>query len=171
MRIGIDIDNTICKTLYISNLIYKNKYNCDMYNLDKFDMYHFTAMYEKEIFDNCPLESNVKEVINELSKENEIYFITARSNSYIADIKKRTINYLKKNKIPYDDIFFGHDDKLEIYKKLNLDIMIDDDYFVYEKLTKNGYKALLYDGVLNKNKEGKKVKNWLEIKKIIERMQ
>lgn len=171
MKIGIDIDNTICKTLYMANKIYKKQYNKNLFDLDKIEMYRFTAIYEKEIFDDCLLEDNVVDVINKLSKDNEIYFITARSNTYITNIERRTINYLKKNKINFNNIYFGYDDKLEIFKKLDLDIMIDDDYFVYENLTKKGYKVLLYDGILNKNKEGNKVYNWLEIKNIIERMQ
>ena len=72
------------------------------------------------------------EVIDKL-KENgfEIYIITARfltDKNTIEGEKMRNIvkNWLKQNNIHYDKIIFSPEDKLEICKKNNIDIMIED---------------------------------------------
>ena len=168
MKIGIDIDNTIVKTFFKTSLICEKLYNKSMDDLDKISQYEFSALHEKEIFDNLPLEDDAKDIINKLYNEkNEIYFITSRCDRRVNNIEKRTISYLKKEGILYTDIFFGSDFKYDIYKKLSLDVMIDDDYDVYEKIANNNGNCILYEGVLNKNKEGYKADNWKEIYNII----
>ena len=168
MRIGIDIDNTLCDTDLLAKKIYskKNK-GKDLSDLDKFSQYKFIGDNSELIFDYCPLIENAKRVINHLYKENEIYFISARSNKHVISIEERTIEYLKKNEINYTGIFFGHDSKINMYKKLNLDIMLDDDYDVYEELTNANLKAVMFNGSLNKNKSGIKVNSWLEFEEYL----
>ncbi len=172
MRIGIDIDNTICKTSFMANEIYKRENNGkSMYDLNKWEQYKFTGLHEKEVFDECPLEDNAVNVINELFLNNEIFFITARANKLVDNIEKRTKDYLNKHGIKYNGVYFGHDSKLKLFEKLNLDIMLDDDYDVYYELTSSGYKVVIYSGSLNLDKEGFRVNNWLEFKDYIERIQ
>ena len=168
MRIGIGIDNTLCDTDLIAKKIYKEKNKGkDLSDLDKFSQYKFIGDNSELIFDYCPLIENAKRVINHLYEENEIYFISARANKHVALLEERTIDYLKKNEINYTGIFFGHDSKIDMYKKLNLDIMLDDDYDVYEELTNANLKAVMFNGSLNKNKSGIKVNSWLEFEEYL----
>lgn len=170
MRIGIDIDNTICSTTKVANKIYQKKYaGKNIYNLPKKDQYSFIQTYADDIFYNCPLEKNAKDVIYRLSKNNKIYLITARKSNYVSNIENITVDYLWDNNIKYNSIYFGQDSKLDIYKDLKLDIMIDDDYDVYEELIKNNYNAVMYDSYLNNGKIGNKVKTWDEFEALIER--
>lgn len=171
MKIGIDIDDTICKTSYVTEKIQNKIYNYDFSKLDKISQYEFTVKYEEEIYDYLPLENNAKEVINKLFDEgNEIYFITARCSKFIKNIERRTLDYLDKNKIKYNKIYFGKSKKVDVYEKLKLDVMLDDDYDVYKIITENGHNAIMYNGILNKNKDGIKVNNWEEFKEYIERI-
>lgn len=171
MKIGIDIDDTTCKTSYVTEKIYNKIYNSDFKKLDKISQYEFTIKHEKEIFDYIPLEDDAKEIINKLyDLGNEIYFITARCSKMVKNIEQRTLDYLNKNDIKYNEIYFGKSKKVDVYKKLKLDIMLDDDYDVYKLITENGYKAVIYTGILNKDKDGIRVNNWKEFKEYIERM-
>ena len=170
MKIGIDIDNTLCDTNLIAEKIYAKQYK-DMYlsDLDKKSQYNFIGTNADKIFDNCPLKKDAKRVINDLYKDNEIYFISARANRHVPLLEEKTVEYLKLHKIKYTDIYFGHDSKIDMFKKLNLDIMLDDDYDVYEEITNDNLKAIMFDGALNRNKQGVKVNSWLEFEEYIKR--
>lgn len=167
MKIGIDIDNTICKTFYMTENQYNKYYKDDFKKLGKYDQYEFSAIYEKDIFDNCPIFEGAKDVINELYKDNDIYFITARCNRRIENIEKRTIDYLNKNGINYNDIFFDLDHKLDKYKELNLDVMIDDDIMVYNSIIKDNGKCILFNSYLNKDSNIKKAYNWHDVSEML----
>ena len=170
MKIGIDIDNTLCDTNLIAEKIYAKQNKCmNLSKLDKLSQYKFIGDNADEIFDYCPLKKDAKRVINDLFKYNEIYFISARANRHVSLLEERTIEYLKSHKINYTGIYFGHDSKIDIYKRLNLDIMLDDDYDVYEEITNANLKAVMFNGSLNKNKNGLKVNSWLEFEEYIKR--
>ena len=141
MRIGIDLDNTVCNTHEEVNK-YKEKYakdnNIDISEIKSNNDYHedFFSKYMIEILSNATIKDNVSEVIKRLKdKGNEIYIITARSNNYIS----KRIDTLK----PTDDI-------------IN-----------YEEITKVGVKCILFDD-LNRY-DLNKITNWLDLEKEIER--
>ncbi len=170
MRIGIDLDNTMCSTTKMANEIFKEKYNGrNMYDLPKKEQYDFIQAYASDVFYDCPLEKGAKKVINELAENNDIYIITARAGKHVNNIENITINYLWDNNIRYNCIYFGHDSKIGIYKELKLDIMLDDDYDVYKELNDKGLNVVMYDNYQNKGKIGNKVKTWEEFKELIER--
>ncbi len=170
MRIGIDIDNTICQTSKLAMELYKkeNETNDDFASKDK--QYEFIKSHGLYIFNNCILHENAKDVINKLYKENEIYLITARNNKHVKGIKRATLNYLKSVGISYNGIYFGCSSKLNKCEKLRLDVMLDDDPNVYEELLNTNINCILFDGVLNEKYRGRKVSNWLEFNNLIERM-
>ena len=56
-----------------------------------------------------------------------------------------------------------------MYRKLNLDIMLDDDYDVYNELISANLKTVMFNGSLNKNKDGIKVNSWLEFEEYIKK--
>ena len=79
---------------------------------------------------------------------------------------------LKENNIVFDRYYWRQNDKVEICKKENIDLMIDDDYKVVEKLADNEIKTLYFRDVglkkLEENEYIKEVNNWGDIyRKII----
>ena len=169
MKIGIDIDNTIVKTEILASKLYKKLYKKDFYKLGKIDQYIFCGNHH-EILINTEFFSNSKKVLKKLKEKHEIYFITARSNKNIKAIEENTIKLLKENNINYDGIYFGAFEKLSFYNMLNLDLMIDDDYEVYNEIKNNG-NIILFEGHLNKSINDIKFNNWLNILKYIERIE
>ena len=178
MRIGIDLDNTVCNTHEEVNK-YREKYakdnNIDISEIKSNNDYHedFFSKYMIEILSNATIKDNLSEVIKRLKdKGNEIYIITARSNNYISkriDTLKPTKKWLKKNNIKYDKLIVNvnHEGKALACLKNKVDIMVDDDIINYEEITKVGVKCILFDD-LNRY-DLNKVTNWLDLEKEIER--
>ena len=146
MRIGIDIDGVLTdfeKWQLDCGSKYFLKYNKNIVNPDGYDsdtVFNVTNEMDSEfwkeyLYDyavNEPARKFSGEVIDKL-KENgfEIYIITARfltDKNTIEGEKMRNIvkNWLKQNNIHYDKIIFSPEDKLEICKENNIDIMIED---------------------------------------------
>ena len=86
-------------------------------------------------------------------------------------MKDDAIRLLKENNIEFDKYYWQIDDKLEICKKENVDIMIDDDWHIIKKLADNLVKTLYFrDTNLMKLEEGKYIKevnNWGDIYRAI----
>lgn len=86
-------------------------------------------------------------------------------------MKDDAIRLLKENNIQFDKYYWNVKDKLEICKKENVDIMIDDDWKIVEQLSKNNVKTLYFrDTNLKKLQENdyiKEVSNWGEIYRIV----
>ncbi len=169
MRIGIDIDNTIVKTEVLASKLYKKLYKKDFFKLGKIDQYIFCGNHP-EILIETEFFPNFIKVIKKLSEKHEIYFITARSDKNVIDIEKNTKKLLDDKNIKYEDIYFGCYKKLAFYNKLNLDLMIDDDYEIYNEIKNNG-NIILFEGNLNKNIDDIKFNNWLDILEYIERIE
>lgn len=78
---------------------------------------------------------------------------------------------LDENDIVFDKYYWKQGDKLEVALKEQLDYMIDDDYKIIEKLSKNNIKTLYFrDTNLKKLEENdyiKEVNNWGDIYRII----
>ena len=100
----------------------------------------------------------------------EFVVITARGK-IIKEMKYDTIRLLEENNIKFDKYYWQIDDKLEICKKENIDIMIDDDWKIVQKLANNKIKTLYFrDTNLMKLEESgyiKEVNNWGDIYRYI----
>lgn len=148
MIIGVDIDDTL--TIEHSLVIDYGTMYCN-----KLGKYHLKTIYSPEIvemfdwplkvahefyykyaetFAEYPAVPFASEVLNKLKQEgHQIYIITARKHNdewFPKHISKRTELYtaewLLKNKIPFDKIFFDAKDKGKVCEENNVDIMIDD---------------------------------------------
>lgn len=157
MRIGIDIDGVILDferqmnvyaelydllVLEKNGVINKNKFSyLDKYDWTLEERQRFTDEYLIKGTLNCGLMPGVKESLEILSKENDIYAITARGL-----INKETKRYVSKRliglDIKFDNIHFEVKDKLEKCKNLNIELMIEDNPEICEVLSKNGIKCL-----------------------------
>ncbi|AWI07262.1 5' nucleotidase, NT5C type [Clostridium drakei] len=183
LNICIDIDGTITDPYFWLDIA--NKYFNKNITIDKVTEYkvdivmgvtrdEYYDFYKKNKFkmhnDNVSLRKDAKEVIEELIKLNNIYFVTARDK----DLKLLTYSYLNNNEIPYDDVFvLGTHYKVDMARKLKCDIFIEDCYENALQLSENGFKVLLIDTNYNRkplNKNIVRALNWNEIYEIIKEM-
>lgn len=74
---------------------------------------------------------------------------------------------LEENNIKFDKYYWTVQDKLEVCKNENVDIMIDDDWRIIERLADNQVKTLYFRDTnlkkLPENEYIKEVNNWGEI--------
>lgn len=145
MKIGIDIDGVITDVIRYA-CDYGSKYFFEKYgkldiNINSWslkDMFNVTDKEDEEcwsaISKNYSINEHTRpfasEIINKLKNSgNQIYIITARGTSKENKVDKKTIKtvkrWLKKNKISYNKLIFNKE-KLEICKKYNIDIIIED---------------------------------------------
>jgi uncharacterized protein len=79
--------------------------------------------------------------------------------------------YLRKNEIPYDDVFvLGTHYKVDKARELNCSIFIEDNYDNAIQLSSAGFKVLLIDTNYNRkplNENVVRVYNWKDIYTII----
>lgn len=180
MIIGIDIDGVIL------DFERQMRYYAEYYDLinnhngkikDEFnylDNYNW-SLKEKDIFKeeylingtlHTPLIPGSKESIGLIHRNNiKIIIITARGS-----INKKTkdvvLEVLKKYGIYYDDIIFEVTDKVNVCKKLNVDIMIDDNPNTCYQLSHNRINTIYFKDnnvKLRKNKYLITINNWAEI--------
>ena len=185
MIIGIDIDGVLtnleefqldCGSKFMSENFNKsitdaNAYDTiDIFNInseidDKFWSIYL-PLYVKE-----PARKYADEVTNKLHNEGfQIYIITAR---YLTDrndekgieMRKTVIDWLKSNNIYYDKIIFSPEDKLDICKKANVDLMIEDKVNNINKISKY-IPVICFDSKYNKICQGINIircYSWYEI--------
>lgn len=164
MRIAIDFDDTIVDTTK------KVREYLNRYNLEEFeDIEEKTKFYIKHIDDitkDLELKPYAKEVLNELSKNNELYIITARSDYYSKNVKPLTKEFIKNNNLPIKDIYFDcfEEGKAIMCDKLNIDLFIDDHINNCLEVKNRGIKVLLF----NSEYEGlDNVNSWLDVLKYV----
>lgn len=179
MRIGIDLDDTICRTSekireYIDEYAQKkNLIPLDIMNDEDLKDDFFTQ-YLDAIYENVEIKRNVKNVLRRLkNKGNEIYIITARSqiSPTHTDLEKITNDWFLKNSIQIDKLVMNcyADDKATVCKDYQIDLMIDDDPYNYKKVTAANIPCLLFDDRGRYDLEKNYMTSWLEIEKYIER--
>jgi len=164
MRIGIDIDDTLVNTSESFDKVIK-KYNVnfskkykDEWTKEECDF--IFNNYLEEFLLGATIKKDASKVLNYLSdKGHELIIITARSNRFCENIKKETINFINNNKLKINNIYFEQNEKVDIAKKLNIDLMIDDNVKVYNNMIKNNIDCILF---------GDKIKTWQEVLKYIE---
>lgn len=176
MRIGIDIDDTltntydfiiktVCKTY---NLEYKKLLKKHL-NYDELKI-NYPKAFEKEIYLNVKLKKDAKKVINKLIKKNEIIFITTRNKNECKLPYNLCCDYLNKNKVKFNELIIEASDKGKICYENKIDLFIDDSIKNCLNTLDYGIETIIFDNVYNKNCKIKRVKNWLEILKYVERI-
>lgn len=183
MKIGIDLDGVVIDsettfrtyeeifdidTLKGNNLVNKEE--------PKFQArYDWTDEEEKEFIEKYFLtvskESNLMSgfiaVYNLLKKQNHEFIVITARGGFVKEMKDDAIRLLNENKIEFDKYYWKVEDKLEICKKENIDIMIDDDWKIIQRLADNKIKTLYFRDTnlvkLEENEYIKEVNNWGEI--------
>ena len=187
MKIGIDLDGVVIDSettfrtyeeIYDINKLKGN--NLINREEPKFqNRYNWTKEQEKEFIDKYFLqiskESNLMSgfigVWNLLKdSENEFIVITARGG-FVKEMKDDAIRLLNENNIKFDKYYWQIHDKLEICKKENIDLMIDDDWRIIKHLADNNVKTLYFKDTnlkkLEENEYIKEVNNWGDIYRYI----
>ena len=160
MRIGIDIDGVLTDVerwqLDYGSKFYYERYQKEIVDFEGYDTNQifnvddkldeeFWREYFKEYSLNVEARKFANEVIDKLKQEgHQIYIITARGSflSHSADVmsieenQQIVLNWLKNNHINYDKIIFSPEDKLDICKENNIDLMIEDKVDNINKISK-----------------------------------
>lgn len=145
MRIGLDIDDTICNT-HIVLMKYAIKYNKEntnkpmiKYNTNNFsevfgwskeETYKIFKEYYLQVLREIEPKFNVKEVLTKLRNEgHKIIFITVRDDNECGGLNtayNKTSDWLKKYNIPFDELHIDIKDKKTFCQENNIDIFMDD---------------------------------------------
>ncbi len=184
MKIGIDIDNVISNfndELLKEYLKHdKELRNTGIINKDvfiRYGMFDWTEKEESEFYKNNieriakklqPL-NRATETIKKLKEDgNEIIIISGRNNGEYNNPYKLTEEWLAKYNIVYDKLIltnaYNKEEKANVCKENNIDIMIEDSTQTAVNIEKIGTNVLFMNTRYNKNNENfEKVSNWKEI--------
>ena len=184
MKIGIDIDNVISNfndELLKEYLKHdKELRNTGIINKDvfiRYGMFDWTEKEETEFYKNSIERIAIKlkpihratETIKKLKEDgNEIIIISGRNNGEYNNPYKLTEEWLAKYNIVYDKLIltnaYNKEEKANVCKENNIDIMIEDSTQTAVNIEKVGTKVLFMNTRYNKNNENfVKVSNWKEI--------
>jgi uncharacterized HAD superfamily protein len=187
MNIGIDVDGVLIdfeerfryKAEIFDFLERKNHQiiNTDSYlieeeyNWSEEDWNIFASKYLIELTEESNIIPGVKEIINLLKLDgHKLFIISARGIEHEKMITMVEELFRKEN-LTFDKYYWKIKDKLEILKKENIDIMIDDNPNICKKLAENHIRTLYFRNVYGKKlEEGnylKEVKNRGEVYRYI----
>lgn len=180
MRIGIDMDDTICRTTEIVHdrlAKYSEELNINPLDImnDEELKKNFFAIYAEDIYSNAEIKRNVKDVLNRLKhRGNEIYIITSRDDDFASSkttAYEVTKKWLDNNGIEYDKIITSvyRETRAEIVKENKIDLMIDNDPYNFKMITGLGTNCILFDDREKYMLKENYYNNWLEVEKYIER--
>lgn len=191
MKIGIDLDGVVIDSettfrtyeeifdmdvLKGNNLINREEPKFQTrYNWNEEQEKEFIEKYFIKVARESNLMSGFIGVYNLLkSQGHEFVVITARGG-LVEELKDEAIRLLDENNIKFDKYYWKISDKLEICKKENVDIMIDDDWRIIKKLSDNSIKTLYFRDTnlmkLEENEYIKEVNNWGDIYRYINQIQ
>lgn len=183
MKIGIDLDGVVIDSettfrtyeeifdmdvLKGNNLINREEPKFQTrYNWNEEQEKEFIEKYFLKVARESNLMSGFIGVYNLLkSQGHEFVVITARGG-LVEELKDEAIRLLDENNIKFDKYYWKISDKLEICKKENVDIMIDDDWRIIKNLSDNSIKTLYFRDTnlmkLEENEYVKEVNNWGDI--------
>lgn len=174
MKIGLDLDDTICSTDKVIKK-YVDKY-CKEYSISVDELwinektkYDFLNNNLETIYNEAKLKKGVKNTICKLKKGgHKIFIVTARRNKYISmDMKQFISNYLSNKGIEIDGVFIDSKDKVSVCKKNNIDIMLEDNFYNYNLLIQNKVNAILFDELNNHDEIHNRITKWSDIFKFI----
>lgn len=188
MKIGIDLDGVVIDSettfrtyeelydlaiLKENNLIDREEPKFQArYNWTKEQQKDFTDKFFLQISKESNLMSGFLGAYNYLKEQgHEFVVITARGlrtdGTFIKEMEDDAKRVLNESNIIFDKYYWGQADKLNVCKKENVDVMIDDDWKIIEKLSANNIRTLYFRDTnlkkLEENKYIKEVNNWGDI--------
>lgn len=187
MKIGIDLDGVVIDseatfrtyeeifdidTVKGNNLINREEPKFQArYNWNEEQKQEFIEKYFLTVSKESNLMSRFIGVYNLLKKQGHKFVVITARGGFVKEMKDDAIRLLEENNIDFDKYYWKIDDKLEVCKNENVDIMIDDDWRIINKLAKNNIKTLYFRDTnlvkLEENKYIKEVNNWGDIYRFI----
>lgn len=175
--LGLDIDDTICITSPLFTKALQEKgYNVKEENKDASRWYKssignvpkeveeevFVDFIKNGAFSDLKVIPGVVELLTKLKKDGvRIVLITARPEGQLGKVTKE---WLAKNRIPYDALYFA-EDKGPIAKKEGVDLFVDDDL-------RNAFdkqKVLMINQPWNTKYDGKRIESLKELEELIKK--
>ena len=127
--------------------------------------------YFMTVSKESPLMAGFIGVYNLLKKENVEFIVITARGGFIKEMKDDAERLLNENNIKFNKYYWKQDDKLDVCLKEKIDLMIDDDYKIIEKLSNNNIKTLYFRDTglkkLEENEYIKEVNNWGDIYRYI----
>ena len=187
MRIGIDLDGVVIDsettfrtyeeifdidTVKGNNLINREEPKFQArYNWTEEQKQEFIEKYFLTVSKKSNLMSGFIGVYNLLKKQGHEFVVITARGGFVKEMKDDAIRLLEENNITFDKYYWKIDDKLEVCKNENVDIMIDDDWRIIKNLAANNIKTLYFRDTnlvkLEENKYIKEVNNWGDIYRFI----
>ena len=158
MRVGLDIDDTICQTRDIIIRFLCKHYKMDYRKSKKLDYEYFKENYDnyynfvKEYYDELIHTVKLKPfTLRYLKKRgHDIIFLTSRYYKEFKYPYETTYKYLKEKKIPFDKLIICEDNKGKICSEEKIDIFFDDNIKNYNSVKNVGIEVYLMDDLPNK---------------------
>ena len=190
MKVGIDLDGVVIDsettfrtyeeifdidTVKGNNLINREEPKFQArYNWTEEQKQEFIEKYFLTVSKESNLMSGFIGVYNLLKKQGHEFVVITARGGFVKEMKDDAIRLLEENNIIFDKYYWKIDDKLEVCKNENVDIMIDDDWRIIKKLADNNIKTLYFRDTnlvkLEENKYIKEVNNWGDIYRIIKEL-
>ena len=187
MKIGIDLDGVVIDseatfktyeeifdidTVKGNNLINREEPKFQArYNWTEEQKQEFIEKYFLTVSKESNLMSGFIGVYNLLKKQGHEFVVITARGGFVKEMKDDAIRLLEENNIIFDKYYWKIDDKLEVCKNENVDIMIDDDWRIIKKLADNNIKTLYFRDTnlvkLEENKYIKEVNNLGDIYRFI----
>ncbi len=187
MKIGIDLDGVVIDsettfrtyeeifdidTVKGNNLVNREEPKFqERYNWTEEQKQEFIERYFLTISKESNLMSGFIGVYNLLKEQGHEFIVITARGGFVKEMKDDAIRLLEENNIHFDKYYWKIDDKLEVCKNENVDIMIDDDWRIIKKLADNNIKTLYFRDTnlikLEENKYMKEVNNWGDIYRFI----
>ena len=187
MKVGIDLDGVVIDsettfrtyeeifdidTVKGNNLINREEPKFQArYNWTEEQKQEFIEKYFLTVSKESNLMSGFIGVYNLLKKQGHEFVVVTARGGFVKEMKDDAIRLLEENNITFDKYYWKIDDKLEVCKNENIDIMIDDDWRIIKKLADNNIKTLYFRDTnlvkLEENKYIKEVNNWGDIYRFI----
>ena len=155
MNLGVDIDGVLADDdTYRVDHIAKFCYEHGLPEMENPNAYEQKCNWTEEILEryrqeyfftyirNAPARAYSAEILTKLhQKGHRIIIITGRyqtqENSALGEqMRQYTIQWLEKNHIPYDAIYFTHTPKVQEIKEAKIDVMIEDNPEVIRECAK-----------------------------------
>jgi len=187
MKIGIDLDGVVIDsettfrtyeeiydidTLKGNNLVDREEPKFQArYNWSNEQEKDFIQKYFLKVSRESNLMSGFIAVYNLLKEQGHEFVVITARGGHVKEMKDDAIRLLDENNIKFDKYYWQVENKLEVCKNENVDIMIDDDWRIVKNLVDNQVKTLYFRDTnlktLEENEYMKEVNNWGDIYRVI----
>ncbi len=191
MKIGIDLDGVVfdSETTFRT---YEEIYDIDVlkgnnlidreepkyqgrYNWTKEQEKEFTKKFYLTVSKQSPLMAGFIAIYELLKKQGHEFIVITARGDHVKEMIDDAIRIFKENNLEFDKYFWATNNKLEICKKENIDLMIDDDYKMAQLVSNGKIKTLYFRDTnmkkLPENEFLKEVNNWGDIYRYIKNLE